>query len=136
MPKYNHVDLWKQPISVSNFKRRILPLYILKCGWILLKNINSPYFSLYTSLFLHFIYKAIPFEQLYSNFDVKAVLSKDLYSPSHIAETVVCHAHGGKYYMIQLSDMSIDRDRHFPAFLGCDGYFVWGEKHIIGNEGG
>ncbi|MFC1510869.1 hypothetical protein ACFL5U_00580 [Candidatus Margulisiibacteriota bacterium] len=50
-------------------------------------------------------------------------------SAFHMAESIVCQSYGTKYYLMHWSDGSMTINNFALSFLGCDGFFVWGNAH-------
>lgn len=114
---------------------RIFPLYIMGGMKALLSEKRSANFSLFSSISNYFIYNAMPYEKIFSNYEIASELGHCCFSPRHIVESIVCSNMGARYYLMHWSDVSIDSVRHFISFLGCDKYLAWGPAHIRGSEG-
>ncbi|MEA3493465.1 MAG: hypothetical protein U9R38_03645 [Candidatus Margulisiibacteriota bacterium] len=132
---YNHIDINKLPISVRVLLKRIMPKYFVYLFFILMRNLLSPCFCLFSSINYNYVSYAIPYEKIFSNYKLNAELGHNYFSASHIAEAIVCQNYGTKYYLMHWSDHSLKINRYISAFLGCDKYLVWGDAHIRGVEG-
>lgn len=127
---YRHVNLYCLPVSLKVLVSRIIPKYSFSAPITLFKEMNSPHFLLFKSIFLHFIYNALPYERLFSNYEVVSELGHNYFSPSHIAEAIICENHGAKYYLTHWSDHSTPMNSWILSFLGCDRFFSWGKAHM------
>lgn len=132
---YAHFNLDLLPLGIIPFFHRIIPKYVFSGSRTLLNNIDSVHYSLFSSVFFYFVVRALPYERIFSNFKITSELGHALFSPSHIVESIVCAAHGTKYYLMHWSDLSIQSDKFAISYLGCDNYFLWGKAHITGVEG-
>jgi spore coat polysaccharide biosynthesis protein SpsF len=133
---YQYFNLKRLSLSVGVLFRRIFSIYVGGASNVLAQEIQSPNFSLFSSIYLYFISFGIPYEKVFSHFKVTSELGHNYFSANHIAESIVCQNHGAKYYLMHWSDNSINIDRHLLAFLGCDKFLLWGSAHIQGGEGG
>lgn len=131
---YAHFDLLSLPLSLRSLFLRIIPKYITLASGILFKEISSSHFSLYRSVYSCFIYNALPYEKVFSNFEIVSELGHNYYSISHIVEAIVCQNHGTRYYLMHWSDFTLPIIKYSLAFLGCDKFLSWGEAHIRGLE--
>jgi spore coat polysaccharide biosynthesis protein SpsF len=132
---YAHFDLPGLKMGLGTLVSRVLPKYVLGGVRLLLGRALSPQFSLFSSLWSSFVANALPYERLFSNYAATSELGHHYFSAGHIPESIVCENHGAGYYAAHWSDHSVDADRFLAAFLGCDGYFVWGRAHLHGFEG-
>ncbi len=132
---YDHFDIMSLPLGIKVLFSRIIPKYIILSLKALFKERHSGYFSLYWSIYIYFIYNAIPYEKVFSNFKVISEFGHNYFSGGHVAESIICQNYGTKYYITHWSDTSIDIDRHITSFLGCDKFLVWGKAHLQGAEG-
>lgn len=132
--RYAHFDLPDLKLSVRALFGRVVPLYLLRAVPNLLRSVETPHFSLFSSLFSTFIANAIPYEKVFSNYSLVSEFGHNLFSPSHIAEAIVCENHGTAYLLTHWSDLSLHIDEFWLAFLGCDRYLVWGPAHVQGCE--
>ena len=132
---YWHFDLSSLSLGVRPLFSRIIPKYIILGSRTLFKEIFSRHFSMYWSIYLYFIYNALPYEKLFSHFEVISELAHNCFSPGHIPEAIVCQNYGTRYYFMNWSDLSIGIDGYIVSFLGCDGYLLWGKAHFTGMEG-
>jgi len=127
---YSYFDLKKIPISLKVFFLRIVPLYVNKNSYVLLKEIYSKHFSLFWNIYLTFVTYAVPYERVFSNYDIVSELGHNYFSYSHISEAIVCENYGVKYYLMHWSDNSLKINSYITSFLGCDNFLVWGSAHI------
>lgn len=132
---YTHFDLLSLQMSAKVLFFRIVPKYIILISKALFAEIYSKHFSLYWSIYLYFINNALPYEKLFSNFEIVSELGHNYFSAGHIPEAIVCQNYGAKYYLMHWSDNSIDINKYGLSFLGCDGLLVWGKAHVRGIEG-
>lgn len=126
---YAHFDLRFLSLGIIPLFSRIIPKYIISGSWTLLREIRSVHFSLYWSIYSEFIYNGLPYEKVFSNFEILSELGHNYYSTSHIVEAIVCQNHGAKYYLMHWSDFSMPILSYFLSFLGCDGFLLWGNIH-------
>jgi len=141
----SYVDAKKSPYAYFNLSSlrlsarclfsRLIPKYIISGAKALLKETASPNFSIYWSLFSCFVYNALPYEKIFSNFDIASELGHGYFSIGHIPESIVCQSYGAKYYLMHWSDNSVEMDRFLLSFLGCDSFLLWGKAHLQGVEG-
>lgn len=122
-------------IGVRSLFSRVMPLYAVKGMRALSAEISSPNFSVFSSISRCFIYNALPYEKIFSNYEVGAELGHDFTTYNHIAEAIVCQNMKTKYYLMQISDLSHTNLKSAVAYLGCDKYFTLGSAHIRGSEG-
>ncbi len=108
---------------------RIIPKYIIGGSYSLLLELRSQNFSLFENIFHYFILYAIPYEKVFSNFEIISELGHNYFSASHIAEAIVCQNFGVKYYLMHWSDISCDLNKTLFSFLGCDNFLMWGKAH-------
>ena len=133
---YAYFDLPRLRMGIGPFFLRVIPKYIFAGSRALFSVIKSEHFSLLSDNLLYFTVKAIPYERIFSNFDVGAELGHRFSSPCHIAEAIVCGNHAARYYLMHWSDTAIRIGNYITAHLGCDDYLLWGKAHITGVEGG
>lgn len=133
---YGYFNLSDMPIGLGPLFSRVIPKYIISSGMVLLKEIYSNNFSLYWSIYLYFLYNALPYEKVFSSFEVTSELGHSFFSTGHIAEAIVCQNYGTRYYFIHWSDNSVSIDKYIFSFLGCDAFLLWGKAYIQGVEGG
>ena len=117
------------------FFGRIIPKYIWLASCALFRELKSPNYSLFSSMFLYFIRYALPYEKIFSNYEIGAELGHNFYSPGHVAEAIVCRNYGTKYNLMHWSDTAVKINKYLTAHLGCNNYFVWGRAHVTGVEG-
>lgn len=127
---YAHFNLIILPIGIGCLFKRIVPKYIFSGARILSKEISSDNFSLYWSIFLHFVRNALHYEKVFSNFKIYSELGHNYFSSSHIVESIICQNYGVKYYLMHWSDHSLSINKYIVAFLGCDGFLSWGNIHM------
>lgn len=132
---YGHFDLQSLSMGIGPFCSRIIPKYIISGSRILFKEARSDHFSLYWSVYLYFKYNALPYEKIFSHFEITSELAHNCFTASHIPEAIICQNHGAKYYFMIWSDMAIRINEYTVSYLGCDGYLSWGKAHITGLEG-
>ncbi len=132
---YAHFDIKKLSIGVQPFFARIISKYVFLFDIALLAELRSPNFSVFSSVFLYFVRYAVPYERVFSNYEIGAELGHSFYSPSHVAEAIVCRNYGTEYSLMHWSDTSLKIGHHLSAHLGADNYFVWGQIHVTGGEG-
>ncbi len=132
--EYRHFNLQRLSISTRVFVKRILPKYI-RAGSRALRGGDSEQGSLWASVFFYFLKYAVPYERIFSHFEVAAELGHNYFSANHIAEAIVCQTYGTRYYLMHWSDNSIGIDKYLLSFLGCDEFLLWGKAHIQGVEG-
>lgn len=132
---YAHFDLQSLSIGIGPFFSRIIPKYIISGSSVLFREINSDHFSLYWGVYLHFKYSALPYEKVFSHFEVISELADNSFTAAHIPEAIVCQNYGTKCYLMVYSDLAIKINEYMLSFLGCDGYMAWGSAHITGVEG-
>ncbi|MFH1310718.1 MAG: hypothetical protein ABIH85_08610 [Candidatus Omnitrophota bacterium] len=123
-------------IGARAFFERILSKYIFESDYALFSELTSPNYSLFASMYLYFVRYAVPYEKVFSNYEIAAELGHNFYSPGHVAESIVCRNYGTKYNLMHWSDTSIKIGEDLTSHLGCDNYFVWGNAHVTGVEGG
>ncbi|MCX5696448.1 MAG: hypothetical protein NTU54_00490 [Candidatus Omnitrophica bacterium] len=123
------------PISLIDLLLRVLPRYIFFESFVFISEIRSKNFSLFQSIFYYFSIYGLPYEKVFSNFNINAELGHGYFIAQHIPEAIVCNNRGAKYYLIHWSDNSVDLDKHILSFLGCDRFFLWGPSHVQGVEG-
>jgi len=126
---YRHFDIKTLSLGIWPFFSRVIPKYIVLTSKLLLEEANSSYFSLYWSVYSCFMYNALPYEKVFSHFEVASELGHNYFSASHIAEAIICQNHGAKYYLMHWSDNSITINSFVLSFLGCDSFFIWGNAH-------
>lgn len=126
---YDYFDLRTLSISIHCFLFRIIKKYLVFGCSVLLSCINSQSFSLFSSIFYYFIVIGIPFEKVFSNYEIISIFGHSNYLFDHNIEAIVCNNHGAKYYLSQLSDGSIEELKDVSSFLGCDYIFAWGKAH-------
>lgn len=132
---YAHFDIKTLSIGIKPFFARIVSKYIFSFDAALFSELRSPHFSLFSSMFLYFVRYAVPYEKIFSNYEIGAELGHSFYSPSHVAEAIVCRNYGTEYSLMHWSDTSLKIGHHLSAHLGADNYFVWGQAHVTGGEG-
>lgn len=132
---YAHFDLRKAKISADALFMEILPKYLSGGVCKLARHINNPCFSYYYSVFSYFCVFAVPYERLFSNYDIHAELGHAYFSAVHIPESIVCQSHGAKYCLMHWSDNTVNANKYISSFLACDKYISWGEAHYRGVEG-
>jgi len=133
--EYANFDVKELVMGSDVFFERIVPKYITSASYALFRDLKSPNYSLFSSMFLYFIRYALPYEKIFSNYEIGAELGHNFYSPGHVAEAIVCRNNGAKYNLMHWSDTTVRIDKHITAHLGCDNYFVWGRAHVTGVEG-
>jgi len=133
--EYANFDVKKLSMGIDAFWGRIIPKYICSTSYALFRELKSPDYSLFSSMFLYFIRYALPYEKIFSNYEIGSELGHNFYSPGHVAEAIVCGNYGTKYNLMHWSDTAIKIDGYLTAHLGCDNYFVWGSAHVTGVEG-
>ncbi|MDP8230772.1 MAG: glycosyltransferase family protein [Candidatus Gorgyraea atricola] len=126
---YAHFDLSSLPLGINSFLSRIIPKYIISASIALFKEMYSSNFSLYWSVYLSFIYSAMPYEKVFSNYEVVSELGHNYFSAGHIAEAIICENYGTKYYLMHLSDHAVSINKFLFSYLGCDGLLLWGKAH-------
>jgi len=126
---YEHFVLGNLPLSVKSFFTKILSKYILGGSRLLLMSVRSSYYMLFSSLYLYFIKLAISYEKTFANYEVVSELGHSYFSPSHIAESIVCQNHNVQYCLMHWSDASGGDGAHSFSFLGCDQFLLWGNIH-------
>lgn len=131
---YAYFNLMALPMSVGVFILRIIPKYIFSFTKIFIKEIKSHNFSFYWSIYLYFIYNAMPYEKVFSHFRVTSELGHNYYSLSHIPESIVCQNYRARYYLMHWSDFTLPIIKHSLAFLGCYRFLIWGKAHGKGIE--
>ena len=133
--EYANFNIKELSIGINVFFGRIIPKYIVSASSALFAELKSPNYSLFSSMFLYFLRYALPYEKIFSNYEIGAELGHNFYSPGHVAEAMVFRANGAKYNLMHWSDTAIKTDKYLTAHLGCDSYFVWGRAHVTGVEG-
>ncbi|MFH1310701.1 MAG: hypothetical protein ABIH85_08515 [Candidatus Omnitrophota bacterium] len=123
-------------IGARAFFERILTKYIFASNYALFSELRSPNYSLFASMYLYFVRYAVPYEKIFSNYEIGAELGHNFYSPGHVVESIICRSYGTKYNLMHWSDTAVKIDKYLTSHLGCDNYFVWGNAHITGVEGG
>lgn len=126
---YGYFNLQSLPVGIGPLFSRIIPKYIISGSRILLKEVKSDYFSLYWSIYLYFKYNALPYEKVFSHFEIVSELGHNYFSANHIPEAIICQNHGTKYYLMHWSDFSLPLMNFFVSFLGCDRFLKWGNIH-------
>ncbi|MCX5715315.1 MAG: glycosyltransferase family protein [Candidatus Omnitrophica bacterium] len=126
---YKHFDPSSLSIGISSFCLRIIPKYIISGSIAIFKEIRSSHFSLHWSVYLCFIHNALPYEKIFSHFEITSELGHNYFSVGHIPEAIVCENHGTKYYLMHWSDHSIPINKFLISFLGCDKFLSWGRAH-------
>lgn len=114
---------------------RIFPKYIIQGNLALFYEVNSENFALLENILYYFVQYALPYEKFFSNFKISSELGHNFFSASHIAESIICQNYGVRYYLMQLSDISMLKGNYMHSFLGCDHLLLWGKAHILGVEG-
>jgi len=132
---YAHFNLQFLRIGLKSFFLRVIPKYIFLCNQALLGAINSAHYSLFLSILLYFIVRALPYEKVFSNFTIISELGHIYSSSSSATEAIVCQSHGTRYYLMHWSDLSIPNLKHTTSFLCCDKFLLWGRAHFKGGEG-
>jgi len=133
--EYANFNVKELSMGSDVFFGRIVPKYITSASYALFRELKSPNYSLFSSMFLYFIRYALPYEKIFSNYEIGAELGHNFYSPGHVAEAIVCRNYGAKYNLMHWSDTTVRIDKYLTAYLGCDNYFVWGRAHVTGVEG-
>jgi len=123
-------------IDIQTFFKRILPKYIFAANGALFSELKSLNYSLFSSMYLYFVRYAVPYEKIFSNYEIGAELGHNFYSPGHVAEAIVSRSRGAKYNLMHWSDTAVKINKYLTAYLGCNNYFVWGQAHVTGVEGG
>ena len=131
---YAHFDLKRIPISANILLSRIFPKYICGGAYILAAILRSSNFSLFSNIFGYFVLYALPYEKIFSNYEIVSELGHNYFSASHIVESIICQNYGTKYYLMHWSDNSIFIDTHLTAFLSCDKFLIWGKAHIQNSD--
>lgn len=132
---YDHFDLLRISMGFKPFLKRVVPKYLIKSNMFLAREVLSEDFSLFKSLLVYFITYALPYEKVFSHYEVKAEMGHNYFNPSHIPESIICANHGTRYYLFHWADKSININNYVGSFLSCDGYVIWGSSHIRGVEG-
>lgn len=127
---YMHFNLQGLSLGIRPLFSRIIPKYIFSGSKILFKEIFSVHFSLYWSIYLYFIYNALPYEKVFSHFKIISELAHNYFSAGHIVEAIICQNYGARYYLMHWSDNSVVINKYATSFLGCDGFLLWGKAHI------
>ena len=127
---YEHFDLKKISLGIGPLLQRVIPKYLVAGHSLLLGEWNSPYFTWYRALMLNFFIFALPYEKIFTHYEIISHLGHNFSSTHHIAEAIICENHGTRYYLMHWSDMSIESYHWVVSFLGCDQFLVWGEKHL------
>ncbi|MFA5097242.1 MAG: hypothetical protein WC490_01280 [Candidatus Margulisiibacteriota bacterium] len=133
--QYSSFYLPSLRLSAADFAARILPKYLISNILILLGEITSNNFTFILNTSVFFTGIAIPYEKIFSNYEVISELGHDYFSANHIPESIVCKDHGVKYYLMHWSDNSINIDTYLLSDLVCDNFLMWGKAHLIGVEG-
>ncbi|MFC1540563.1 cytidylyltransferase domain-containing protein [Candidatus Margulisiibacteriota bacterium] len=131
---YSHFVLGDLPLGIDRLAG-ILRRYILLPVYGLFRAKKDDNYSVYFAILMYFAYHALNYEKVFSNYDVGCELGHNYFSPSHIAEAIVCQHDGARHYLFHWSDNSIKINSYISSFLGCDKYLIWGSKHIRGVEG-
>lgn len=132
---YEHIYLPDLRLNLKQLITRIMPIYYIKNIISLMAMVGNDNISLLIWVNLNFVVHALPYEKIFSNYEIRSELGHNSFSPSHIAEAIVCNAHGAKYYLMHWSDLSINNHTWAFSYLGCDKYLIWGKKHLKGVEG-
>jgi hypothetical protein len=127
---YAHVDLLKVPLSLKQLFKRVLPLYFIKGPALLFQQFFSRDFFLFAELYLFLVVRSMPYEKVFSEYNIKAELGHNYFSAAHIPEAIVCQSHGARYYLFHWSDNTTLVNSYLTSFLGCDRFFIWGRAHI------
>lgn len=131
---YAHFDLRFLSLGIIPLFSRIIPKYIILGNRVLLREICSVHFSLYWSIYSELIYNGLPYEKVFSHFEIVSELGHNYFSSSYITEAIICQNHGAKYYLMHWSDFSLPLMNFFVSFLGCDRFLKWGNIHGQGVE--
>lgn len=134
--EYKHFYLPSLRIKLSDLIRDILPDYLVKGIKVLSGYLNSRNFSFFLNAYWYFVNLAVPYEKVFSNFEITSELGHNFFSATHIPEAIVCQRHGVRYYLMHWSDNSVDINKPFCSFLACDKYLIWGRAHFRGVEVG
>ncbi|MFH1846199.1 MAG: hypothetical protein ABH869_01435 [Candidatus Omnitrophota bacterium] len=133
--EYANFNIKELSIGINIFFGRIIPKYIVSASSALFRELKSPNYSLFSSMFLYFLRYALPYEKIFSNYEIGSELGHNFYSPGHVVEAIICRAYGSKYNLMHWSDTAIKTSKYGKAYLNCDNYFVWGLAHVTGVEG-
>ena len=128
---YAHFNLYSLSISLKTLFFRVIPKYIFSATKIFFQESVSGDFSLYWSVYSSFIYNALPYEKIFSNFEIVSELGHNYFSVGHIAEAVICQNYGARYYLMHWSDNSVPTNKFLLSFLGCDKFLIWGNAHAF-----
>ncbi len=131
MLRFNTFYLPSLKISFATFFFRVIPLYLVGGMGSLSAEISSANFSLFSRISRYFISYALPYEKIFSNYEIGAELGYSFYSSRHIPEAIVCQNMKTRYYLAYGSDMSSDSIKYSISFLGCDKYFAWGAANAL-----
>jgi hypothetical protein len=132
---YSHFDILSLPIGFDILFSRIIPKYIILSSMALFGDMATAHFSLFLRLYLCFVYNALPYEKLFSHFEILSEMGHNYFSASHIAEAIICRNYRTRYYLMHWSDISTPfLNKHIVSFLGCDGFLFWGNAHVQGVE--
>jgi len=132
---YAHFVLGALPLGIDRLGG-ILRRYLVLPARALFSSINDDNHLVYFTLARFFTDHALRYEKIFSNYKVGCELGHNYFSPSHIAEAIVCQYYGARHYLFHWSDNSVMINRYVCSFLGCDKYLIWSPKHIRGVEGG
>ncbi len=127
---YSYFNMKTLPVSLRSFCFRIIPKYMFFAGLALFGNIKDKNFSLYSTLFFNYYVNSLPYEKIFSNYEVGCELAHNAFSYSHVPEAIVCQNYGVKYYFYNWSDLSIDIAKYHISYPACDKYFLWGRAQI------
>jgi len=132
---YGHFYLPDLSIGLRAFFLRILPLYVVRIPMLLLHEVRSVNFSLFSSVYRYFFSCSIPYEKIFSHYKIISELGHNYFMASHVAEAIICENYQVKYYFLHWADTSIYIDKYISSFLGCDKFLLWGRAHAQGVEG-
>jgi len=127
---YGHFDLQSLSLGIGPLFSRVIPKYIIQGCRALFKEASSRHFLLYWSIYSHVIYNALPYEKVFSHFEVISELGHNYFCAGHIIEAIVCQNYGTKYYAVHWSQHTTPLNKYLLFFLGCDRFLTWGRAHI------
>lgn len=134
--RYHCCSLGALKIGKMVFIKRVLLKYIYKYVSLILSSMHSEHFIYFTSIYTYFITFALPYEKIFSNFNVASELAHTYFSVSHIPEAIVCENYRARYCFMQWSDYSLNLDIYTQSFMGAHYFLLWGRSHLHGKEGG
>ncbi len=132
---YAYFYLPSLKLDVKSLLSRTILLYIIKGLYALLKEIKAANFTIFISTYRYFYCCALPYEKIFSNFEILAELGHNYFSANSIAESIVCQNFKAQYCLMHWSDISMTINKSTLSFLGCDDFFIWGDIHACGLGG-